>query len=756
MKGTPPFTRHPVEQEYLARSWAGHALQIQHARLLARSGPFRMMESDQAVWLIVDCGTGVLAALRLLEKDPHVSKVQVRGEAPDFVLKTACLVGDYEIRLRLEDTPVPMARATVRVTTREAAKLDPSTREVLATDLHHRPLEKGLLFTTQTGSNAGHAFVAANDATLFYFQNLSALGPYAAFTGATLRSCVGVEWPALGMSLPSGERPLPKGVTVIISDAFLRVTGSSDRGEATRAVEFMDGLAWAYRKTALPRGKWVDWSRLAARTLGALEKSRQCLRKIGGKTFLNAYVGSDDKPPESMVQGALEVALCEYESWLLEPHPLMRRLDGNLAAFFLKDLGTIARWLPGEKFRNEDRGEEQEAGRMDSWYLLHTMMNLGRLAVMGKKAEQKLFLDCLDYVIKTAAHFQHDWPVFYHRKTLRVLKREVKEGLGGERDAAGLYAHVMLQAWDLTADRRYLDEAEAAASKLAGLGFGMLYQTNNTVFTGVALARLWKATGNSLYRELSLVCMASVLSHLWMWEPARPGNPWSTYMGLPPLHDAPYIAPYEEAEVFAASRVYLSEMGSQIPPSLVELWVEYGKHLVSRACYYFPHELPQDSLCQTPREGVMDRALPVPVEDLYASMDPAGQVGQEVYGAGLSLVLTTRTFHRWRKVPFMIWSAVPLEAAEFSADGKRPSTVVIRFRLVGHESPRHPLRILPNSRHRGKNEFKVWRTEPGKRRAMLKPLVTKDGHLLFEAAGTSLLEIVWQRKPVVKRRKKHS
>jgi len=294
MKGDPPFTRHPVEREFIARSWAGHALQIQHARLLKRSGSFRMMESDQAVWLIADCGTHVLAALRLLEKDPHVSMVKVTGEAPDFVLRTACLVGDYEIRIRLTEDPVPMARATVRVTTRESAKLDPSTREVLATDLHHEPLDKGLLFTTQTGSSAGHAFVAANDATLFYFQNLTALGPYTALTGASLSSCVGVEWPALGMCLPSGERPLPKGVTVVISDAFLRVTGSSDRGEATRAVEFLDGLAWAYRKTALAPGKWFDWTKAAERTLSALEKSRQCLRKIGGKTFLNAYVGSDE------------------------------------------------------------------------------------------------------------------------------------------------------------------------------------------------------------------------------------------------------------------------------------------------------------------------------------------------------------------------------------------------------------------------------------------------------------------------------
>jgi hypothetical protein len=534
-------------------------------------------------------------------------------------------------------------------------------------------------------------------------------------------------------------------VTLVLSDAFLRVTGDSARGEAARAIEFMDGLAWVFGKTAPAPGEWFDWSRVAARTLEALGKSRQCLRKIKGQSFLNAYVGSDDKPPESMVQGAVQVPLAEYESWCLAPHPLAGKLTGNLAAFYLKDLGTMARWLPGEKFQREDRGEEQQATRMDSWYLLHTLMNLGRLAELGRKAEQKLFLDSLEYVIRVARHFDHDWPVFYDRKTLRVFKREVKDGFGGERDAAGLYAHVMLQAWHVTADRRYLDQAEAAAAKLTGLGFGMLYQTNNTVFTAVALARLWKATGNTLYKELAFVCMASVLSHLWLWEPARPGNPWSTYMGLPPLHDAPYIAAYEEAEVLAASRAFLAEMGEHAPPSLVELFTEYGKHLLGRARYYLPAELPRHLLCEQPREGEIVRSLPVPLEDLYPSIAHAGQVGQEVYGAALSLILTTRTFHRWPKVPFMIWSAVPVDSAEFSAAGNSPAKAVVRFKLVGAASRRHALRVIPSSRRRRHSEFKVWRTEPGKRKALLKPAVSGHGHLVFEAAGSAWVEIIWRR-----------
>ena len=35
-------------------------------------------------------------------------------------------------------------------------------------------------------------------------------------------------------------------------------------------------------------------------------------------------------------------------------------------------------------------------------------------------------------------------------KTLEIIKAETKPGEGGEHDVAGLYAHVMLQAWKLT------------------------------------------------------------------------------------------------------------------------------------------------------------------------------------------------------------------------------------------------------------------------------------------------------------------
>jgi hypothetical protein len=47
--------------------------------------------------------------------------------------------------------------------------------------------------------------------------------------------------------------------------------------------------------------------------------------------------------------------------------------------------------------------------------------------------------------------------------------------------------------------------------------------------------------------------------------------------------------------------------------------------------------------------------LSFPVGDLYPEGQPAGQVGQEIYGAGAAMVFATRAFHKIEGAPFMIF-----------------------------------------------------------------------------------------------------
>ena len=123
---------------------------------------------------------------------------------------------------------------------------------------------------------------------------------------------------------------------------------------------------------------------------------------------------------------------------------------------------------------------------MDSWYLLHILLNVGRVAAMGYEDAAKVFLASVDYAVKGTHRLKYRWPVFYDTRTFKVLKVEIAPGKGGERDIPGLYTHVMLQAWELSNDSKYLREAECAAQYLKGEGFNLLYQTNNTIFSAIA------------------------------------------------------------------------------------------------------------------------------------------------------------------------------------------------------------------------------------------------------------------------------
>jgi hypothetical protein len=427
MKGNPPFTRHEVKLEAITPRFAGLGEDLRKAKILWRSKPLKVLSTATGLWILIRLETGVSAAIWLVQEGSGGAQCSVRHSSGGCQVNFKGKLGRYRATVRVDDTAMPSLRATVSLRPAVPTRLAGLCRDVCLMDKELHPLEAGLLFTTQTKASAGQAFIAAGTATFFYFQNLGGLARYSALTGASLVSSVGVEWPLAGLKLPPGERPLPKGEEVGISDLFLRINPHSAENEASRAREFLDCLASVYRKIAPAPGPWHDWAGIATRTLKTLQRSSACVRKIKGRCYLNAYVGSDDKPPESMVQGAICVPLVEYEQWSGRSLPFARELAAGLASFRVKGLKTIARWLPGESFKKDEPSDEEQEEKMDSWYLLHTLMNLGRLAELGKDLEKNLFLESLDYAIRVAKHFDYDWPVFYHRKTLRVFRREKED-----------------------------------------------------------------------------------------------------------------------------------------------------------------------------------------------------------------------------------------------------------------------------------------------------------------------------------------
>jgi hypothetical protein len=135
----------------------------------------------------------------------------------------------------------------------------------------------------------------------------------------------------------------------------------------------------------------------------------------------------------------------------------------------------------------------------------------------------------------------------------------------------------------------------------------------------------------------------------------------------------------------------------------------------------------------------------MPVEDLYPSTSPAARVGQEVYGAALALVLATHAFHRWRKVPFMVWSDAPLESAAFTI-GNGHGKGSLSFKVNGPSRHRYGIRLIPIPHGKGRFSFEVRRGEEGKRKSKLRPKPTAENHLAFDAPGGAWVEVRWMLK----------
>jgi len=399
--------------------------------------------------------------------------------------------------------------------------------------------------------------------------------------------------------------------------------------------------------------------------LADLEHHKGCWQFADGRSYLNAYVSDYKSPPESMVQLAVLLPLLDFDRWSGEDHsPVIETLHNGLENFYNEELGTFVRWLPSME-KNLDWSEEQkQPDVMDSWYLHHPLLNLSRLAMDGDEVAKKLLLDSVDYVIRVAHHFKYQWPVFYKMSTLEVLKAETEEGMGGEKDVPGAYAHLMIQVWQITGDQKYFDEAVKAAKKLDGLGFDIFYQANNTSFSAGALLRLYKETKDVLFLNLSYLCIAALLKNVQLWD-CNYGNAkhFPTFFAIYPLKDAPYTAAYEEQEVYAGIHTFLKEADGieEILPSVKLLLAELVKYVINRVSYYYPPRLPREALAEKKevKTGEIDPNLWIALEDLQDGWNQSGQVGQEVYGAGIAFGIVPRQYHKVKEAGFMVFVEYP-------------------------------------------------------------------------------------------------
>jgi hypothetical protein len=244
--------------------------------------------------------------------------------------------------------------------------------------------------------------------------------------------------------------------------------------------------------------------------------------------------------------------------------------------------------------------------------------------------------------------------------------------------------------------------------------------------------RLWRITNEAYYLRQSYVYLASFFHNCEIWESEiERAHHYKNFLGATCLHDAPYMAIYECFDSFAAFERYLKDSGPDLDPAARMLISEYCKYALDRAWYYYPDALPEDILATEIRNGHIDRTLSFPLEDLYADGEPAGQVGQEIYGAGAAFIFASRSFHRFEGAPFLLFCDHFLMASE------RTTATSLRLQLNGGEDCDARLSVIPLE----KTDLPAIKVMVGG--DAIVPRKGDDGRLDFIIPATAQLFVTW-------------
>jgi len=702
---------------------------------------FTIHNVGDALYIIVTWPNGGRMALRAIyapNDDMYIKRVVDKDDHVTFYIKS--IMGDYTVSVQFPDAN-NVFRYTTTITPHAPLLMPFWPRDVIPLNKDGNDAQpQGEVYVNQFGTRTGLVYFSIKSpktGSVLYMQNLTNLSDYCQETETSAADTVGGQWPELGFALPpTKNKPLPAGKAVIISDAFIALSADIPAGEFQMSKQFLDLLGAIYLRLPLPVTQYHNWPDILDKGLYDLENSHACWSHAGGQDYLNAYVSDYETPPEIMVQLAVLFPLFDYGVWSKRDIPAVKKILNGIGAFYDKEIGTVVRWHPAV-VDNLDQSEEQlKPNVMDSWYLHHPMLNLGRMALRGETLAKKLFMDSLEYTIKVAHHFKYKWPVFYNMETLEVIKAEKEPGKGGEGDVAGLYAYVMLHAWDLTKNERYLAEAKYAAKTLSGLGFELFYQANNTAFAANAMLRLWKITKEKIYLDLSFLCLANIFKNFQLWD-CNYGyaKNYTTFFALFPLSDAKYTAAYEEQEVFAALHDYLLFADDKdLPGSISLLLAEFTRYIVQRAAFYYPPNLPKEMLSDKVKMGQVDPKLWIALEDIHDGWEKSGEVGQEVYGAGVAFGIVPRHYLQVGDEPFLIFVDYPTikyskKGNSFSFDVRGDSRLTCRMVIVKKDKTKLP-------------EFIVTQKGDGKRQELEGKLVKSN--MEYRVNGNQKISVSWK------------
>lgn len=703
------------------------------AKARHRGLPIELRHHGQDLWVAIGRGKdgGIAIRLPLLAE---ASAVELSEPSGDGLIELVARneVGRFRAVLGHGDGALEYLRWSAWLTPARDLHIPYLPRDLVAFGPRGDSLAcSGTVEARQRRLNTGLVYVRFAQPDLgkmLYVQDFGALDAWFQATGTKPEGVVGGAWPVLGYlppTKPDDPRScLPAGTEIPLQASHLVFRAKPEEEERESAWQFLDMLGTIYPNLVRPSTVRRDWVGRSRRTIKDLASGDRLRSRHFGHTYFHPY--TDAEHPDSMVQLAILVGLRDWSAWSGEEIALERQIASGMERFYDSKLKTLRRYLP-------DVGDDKNPDAVDSWYLYHPLLSLGSLALAGEDWARDLFLRSVEYGVRAARHFQYRWPIMYDITDFSVITPVAEVDQLGQTDVGGIYAFVMLQAFQLTDDGHYLKEAKAALTAARGMRFDLNYQANLTAWGATACMKLWRITDEKAWLGQSYVYLASFFHNCQVWE-SRLGwaRHYSNFMAATCLQDAPYMAMYECYDSYAAFERYLDLAGPDLIDSVRLLLTEYCRHALHRAWWYYPDALPPEALAEKPRNGVIDRALSLPVEDLYPDGQQAGQVGQEVYGAASAMVFATRSYHRIEGAPFAVFCDHFLRAFT------RVDNRTITFALDGEADAIAELAIVKTGRARLPEVVLRNRS-----RERLEPARSAAGELCWEVPGDSALVLSW-------------
>lgn len=626
--------------------WAGRSLQLLYGEQLLLAVVRREGQGGialRAAWLpgAVD--------------DPQEVR-KAKGES--FAWKIVSNMGEHRIGVHVEGEGLPGLRVVHDLKPAQPLLIDYMGRDLFPLDATDNPLAvRGRVEAGQRGHNVGVVYLTFEKpdfGSVLYLQDFSSLEAYFELTGTTPDGAVGGLWPELGYLPPApvqrgtpSTMPLPKGKTIRLSDAHVVMNDDGVADEDRSALNFLVMLASAFRDISKPDVEWHDWAGRADKTLRDLDEAPEATISHFGLRFFHPYTASEY--PDSMTQCMLYAAMHDVEHWRQEAIPLKAETGRGLDRFIDRRRKLMRRYL-------STVGKDKNRYAVDSWYCYHPLLELARCANDGDEQAARIVRAASEYGIRAARNFKYIWPIQFDYRDYSIIAAARNDDGLGQTDVGGLYAALMLELFHLYHEQRYLDEAVAAMDAAQEMRFDLAYQTNLTAWGAAAALRLWRVTNESRHLRMCYTYLASFFHNSVIWN-SKIANAAHHPMFMQPtcLHDAPYSAIYETMDSFCAFERLLKDAGPDFDEGVRMLVSQFCRYAASTSWYYYPDALPPEILATEIRNGHIDRDLSFPLEDLYPDGQPAGQVGQEIYGAGAALIFASRLVHHVAEADFRLY-----------------------------------------------------------------------------------------------------